>query len=197
MLRLKRPSDTEIRHLMATAAETTYTYPMVGVTQASGSIRDQVPPAYEVDYTQATLGHGRHCFEAARQAVREWQMFTTGWIDLCYPDVPVEKDAVVGVLARTVGLYSLNLSRVIYVQDEPSRFGFAYGTLPQHVERGEERFLVWHDPVDDTVWYSITAVSDPAHWLVRLGKPFARHVQRIFAQDSVRAMRLAAQHSDA
>ncbi len=52
-----------------------------------------------------------------------------------------------------------------------SRFGFAYGTLPGHVESGEERFLVEWDRGDDAVWYDILAFSRPNHVLTRLGYP--------------------------
>jgi uncharacterized protein (UPF0548 family) len=51
----------------------------------------------------------------------------------------------VGVLGRHFGVWSLNACRIAYVIEEvPSlrRYGFAFGTLPGHVERGEERFTV-------------------------------------------------------
>ena len=35
--------------------------------------------------------------------------------------------------------------RVIYIIDEDDRWGYAYGTLPHHVERGEESFIVSKD----------------------------------------------------
>lgn len=67
------------------------------------------------------------------------------------------------------------------------RFGFAYGTLPAHVEEGEERFCIeLHD--DGTVWYDLRAFSRPRYWPVRLGKPLARRLQRRFARESQAAM---------
>jgi alpha-ketoglutarate-dependent taurine dioxygenase len=40
------------------------------------------------------------------------------------------------------------------------RFAFAYGTLAEHAESGEERFQVeWRE--DDSVWYDILAFSRP------------------------------------
>src|SRR6185436_6673895 len=69
------------------------------------------------------------------------------------------------------------------------RFGFAYGTLPDHIERGEERFLIEWDRKDDSVWYDILAFSQPRHPLVRLGAPVARLMQKRFARDSISAMR--------
>jgi uncharacterized protein (UPF0548 family) len=78
----------------------------------------------------------------------------------------------------------------VYVVDEPRRFGFAYGTLREHVERGEERFLVEHRP-DDGVWYDLFAFSTPQHVLARLASPIGRALQRRFAHDSMAAMQRA------
>ena len=46
------------------------------------------------------------------------------------------------VLARSLGLWWLNACRIVCVIDEDrpvTGFGFAYGTLPDHAESGEER----------------------------------------------------------
>ena len=43
-------------------------------------------------------------------------------------------------LARHLGLWTLSACRIVYVLDEPRRFGFAYGTL-EHVVRGEQDFV--------------------------------------------------------
>jgi hypothetical protein len=77
------------------------------------------------------------------------------------------------------------------------RFGFAYGTLADHPERGEERFVVeWHE-WDDSVWYDLCAVSRPAHWLARLGYPYTRWEQARFRRLSAAAMQNAVQQNQA
>src|SRR5262249_55066407 len=81
-----------------------------------------------------------------------------------------------------------NRCRIVHVVDEPRRFVFAYGTLPGHVESGEERFLIEWLP-DDSVWYDLRAFSRPRLWLVRLLYPLARRQQRRFARESLAAMR--------
>ena len=68
------------------------------------------------------------------------------------------------------------------------KFGFAYGTLPGHVESGEERFLVEWDRGDDGVWYDILAFSRPNHILTRLGYPVVRRLQKRFGRDSAASM---------
>jgi uncharacterized protein (UPF0548 family) len=90
-------------------------------------------------------------------------------------------------------MWSLNACRVVYVIDEPERFGFAYGTLPNHIERGEERFLIERQS-DDSVWYDILAFSQPRHPLVRAGFLYARRLQKRFARDSLGVMKSVVLH---
>ena len=99
-----------------------------------------------------------------------------------------------GVLGRHFGVWSLNACRIVYVIEKASllrRYGFAFGTLPAHVERGEERFTVeWHR-AEDSVSYEVFACARPAHPLAIVGPPFVRLVQRRFAAASLRAMAAA------
>jgi uncharacterized protein (UPF0548 family) len=95
------------------------------------------------------------------------------------------------VMGQAIGIWRLNACRIVYVVDEAgatSKFGFAYGTLPGHVESGEERFLVEWDRGDDAVWYDILAFSRPNHILPRLGYPFVRVLQKRFGRDSAASM---------
>ena len=94
---------------------------------------------------------------------------------------------VVGIAARVWGVWSLNAARIVYVIDESQRFGFAYGTLPGHVEMGEERFLIERTE-DDSVWYDILAFSRPRHLLTKLGYPMIRRLQKRFGRESAAAM---------
>jgi uncharacterized protein (UPF0548 family) len=147
-----------------------------------------------VDRTRVRLGRGEAVFDAARAALRRWQQFQLGWVELCWPDTPVQVGAGVAVLARAAGFWWLNACRIVYVVDEAGparRFGYAYGTLPSHAGRGEERFLVEMDPADGSVWYDILAFSRPGGWLIRLGYPRVRQVQKRFGRDSAAAMQRA------
>jgi uncharacterized protein (UPF0548 family) len=122
-------------------------------------------------------------------------MYETGWTMLCWPDASISEGTVIGVLGRHLGLRSLNACRIAYTIEEegPSlkRYGFALGTLPGHVERGEERFTVeWH-ATDDSVFYELFAFSRPSHPLARAAPPLARMIQRRFARDSLLSMKAA------
>lgn len=66
--------------------------------------------------------------------------------------------------------------RVVDVVDEPTRRGFAYGTLPGYPESGEESFVVELGETGD-VTLTITAVSRPASRLARLAGQVGRRVQ--------------------
>ena len=182
------PSEARIREVLASQATAGFSYPGAGAT------RDHAPPGYRVRQQSFALGRGPGVFERAKQAIREWRMFDIGWIELCWPDVPIEPGSTVAVLARHFGFRSLNVCRIVYGIDEPRRYGFAYGTLPEHAEAGEERFTVeWRE--DDSVWYGILAFSREKHPLAKVAYPLSRMLQARFRRDSGRAMQTAVAES--
>lgn len=163
---------------------------------AVGASRGEPPPGYQVDHNRVRLGVGREVFDRACAALRRWEMFHLGWVQLCWSETPIEVGAVVAVQAPLFGVWLCNACRIVYTINETGpvdKCGFAYGTLPDHVESGEERFTVEWCHADDTVWYDVLAFSRPNHFLIRLGYPFARHYQKKFARDSLAAMHKAVQ----
>jgi len=74
-----------------------------------------------------------------------------------------------------------------------ANFGFAYGTLPNHAEMGEEIFEVLLEPESEEVVYRIRAVSKPRAALARIGYPITRVFQERFRRDSIRALQRAIQ----
>ena len=186
---MKKPSKAEIERFIASQRDLPLSYDEVGAT------RDGVPPkSYVVDRYRVKLGEGEEAYERAREALCSWRQLELGWVGLRPGGAPVEVGTTVAVLASHVGFWSLNSARIIYLVQERGdveRFGFAYGTLPGHAERGEERFLVEWSHEDDAVFYDVLAFSRPNHILAWLGYPFARVLQRRFARDSEEAMRKA------
>jgi uncharacterized protein (UPF0548 family) len=87
------------------------------------------------------------------------------------PDAPSEVGTTAAVVGRHHGSFSLNACRVVYLIDEDDgnlrRRGFAYGTLPEHAERGEERFTGEWRREDGSVRYDLYAFSRPNHPLAR------------------------------
>jgi len=115
-------------------------------------------------------------------------MFDFPWVELCWPSAQIDAGTNVAVLIRHFGFYSLNGARIVYVINDPDTFGFAYGTLADHGESGEERFSIQFDRGSGAVVYDILAFSRPSHPLAKLGFPLTRHLQKRFARDSMAAM---------
>jgi uncharacterized protein (UPF0548 family) len=187
MVSFRRPSVATLQAFVASQARLDLSYAAVGATAGTP------PPGYSVDHTRAKLGEGGLVFAAAKAALGHWQQFQLGWAEIWPPDAPVQVGQVVAVVARLFGIWTWSACRVVYLVDEPGRmqrFGFAYGTLPDHPESGEERFTVeWHE--DGAVWYDILAFSRPRQPLLRLAYPVLRRLQKRFARDSVAAMKRA------
>lgn len=185
MVSLRKPSLSEIRKFLDGQARLDFSYGFVGSTATT-------PPAgFNVDHTRLKLGSGEAVFLAATSALQRWEQFRLGWVEPWSPETPIKAGAVVAILARVAGLWWFNACRIVYVIDEGGpvhRFGFAYGTLAEHAETGEERFLIEWDQADNSVWYDILAFSRPRHLLARLGYPFARLMQKRFARHSAAAM---------
>ena len=185
MLSWRKPSAESIGHFLTAQAKLPFTYEAVGTTA-------EMPPAgYVVDRTRIKLGEGEAVFRLAIAALRRWEQFNLGWVVEWSPNTPIQANEVVAVMGRAIGLWWLNACRIVYVVDESgpiSKFGFAYGTLPGHVESGEERFLIEWDRGENIVRYDILAFSRPNHFLTRLGYPVVRRLQKRFAWDSAASM---------
>jgi uncharacterized protein (UPF0548 family) len=184
MFLLRKPTEEQVRHFISAQQALPFSYPEVGATET------KAPPGYTVDHNRIKLGEGEDTYQRAVDALRSWKHFELGWVTIVPRKTMVETGSTVAVQAKTFGFWSLSASRIVYVIDEREsmrRFGFAYGTLPDHVECGEERFTIeWHQ--DDSVWYDIYAFSHPQHPLVKLGFAIARRLQKRFARESLAAM---------
>jgi uncharacterized protein (UPF0548 family) len=182
MFLMRQPSEEDAVRFVASQRDLPFTYAEVGATNAT-------PPAgYNIDHNRIQIGAGEAAYRRAVDALKNWRHFDLGWVTIMPRGVAVEVGATVAVKARAFGTWSLSAARIVYTIEEERRFGFAYGTLPDHVEKGEERFLVEWLP-DNTVWYDIIAFSRPRHPLVRLSSPLARRLQHQFARASLNRMK--------
>jgi len=194
MFTLREPSDEDIRNFLLNQSKLPFSYAEVGATRLQPAANSDAPRGFTVDHNRIQLGRGAEIFQRAVEALKQWRQFELGWVSIAPRGVKVEEGALVAVKAWACGMWSLNACRVVYVVDEAEpirRFGFAYGTLPDHIERGEERFSIEWDRKDDSVWYDILAFSQPRHPLVKLGSPVARIMQKRFARDSLLVMKSA------
>ena len=98
------------------------------------------------------------------------------------------------VLIHHFWFWSLNGCRVLYELGDrldDTNFGFAYGTLTNHAEMGEEIFQVSISPGSEEVSYSIRAASKPRAALAWIGYPITRILQARFRRESLAAMQRA------
>ena len=183
MFSLRQPSEHAMRTFLAEQSGKPFSYEEVGMSQ-----EDDVPDRFSVDRYRVQLGRGQEVFERAAEAVRTWKVYPSAWMTLYPPNAPVVKGTSVAILAHLPIIWGKSAVRIVYVIEEPRRYGFALGTLPKHIESGEERFSVeWL--ADDSVWYEILAISRPRHPLAKLGYPVARLVQKRFGHDSKEAVK--------
>jgi uncharacterized protein (UPF0548 family) len=186
LFRLQPPSKDDVLQFISQQRRSTFSYPEVGASAAN-----KLPEGYNIDRNGILLGSGELIWRRAVQGIREWQMFNMPWVRLYWPTSPIEVGTNVAVLINHFGFCSLNPARIVYVVDGEGpviKYGFAYGTLEEHSERGEERFTVEWNRSDDKVWYNILAFSRPNKALAKLGYPLARMLQKRFSEASKLAM---------
>jgi uncharacterized protein (UPF0548 family) len=178
-----RPSADALGRIRDESAVAPLTYDAVGATLTA-----PLPHGWFRDELEDVVGHGDTAFAAAREALRGWRAHAGAGIATSSPPTPI---AVGGVVAMALGVgpvWTIGACRIVAVVDERDAFGFAYGTLAGHPERGEESWVLRHGP-DGGVTLTVRAISRPGAALVWLGLPVARQLQHRAARGFVRGIR--------
>lgn len=178
-----KPDKPQIELFIAEQKNSDLTYTEVGVTETNSY------PFWNRDHNRTLIGNGDRTYKSAYAAIQTWKMFDIPWIELHANSTFICKDLNVAILVHHLGFWSLNAARIVYIIQESERFGFAYGTLQEHGEMGEERFSVDINPSTGDVHYDILAVSRPRHLMAMLGYPYTRYLQKCFALESMLAMK--------
>jgi uncharacterized protein (UPF0548 family) len=165
--------------LLTAAERDSLSYPQVGLIE-------RPPPGFRLDRWTRTLGTTEQAFDAAREALRSWQVHRGAGLAVC-ADGPPTVGANVAMSAPLPVGHVDAVCRVVAVEDTSGRFGFTYGTLSEHPERGEERFTVLR-AADSHVEFEIVAVSQPQHPLARAFGPIARRLQQSATERYLDAM---------
>ena len=176
-VQLAYPSPAVLQQFLQGVKHQPFAYKEVGATEF------EFPKGYAHDRNSVQIGYGKKDFERAKIALQNWQHFPENWTKIVPEKTGIEVDMNVAVLFKLFGLWWINSARIVYVVDEENRYGFAYGTLPEHVEKGEEYFGVELRD-DGSVWYRVEAFSRPNFWLIWLGYPIARLFQKRFVRHS-------------
>jgi uncharacterized protein (UPF0548 family) len=187
MFLARRPSFATIDRFLGESQGLPLSYGPIGIVSAETA-------GHSLVEATVVVGHGPADFERARAALLAWKHFDIGWVEAFPRQAPVAVGTVVAVLIRHLGFWSLNGCRVLYHIGSPAdeaRFGFAYGTLTNHAESGEELFEVFVDTRTGDVMYRIRATSWPQTMLTRIGHPIVRRLQERFRRHSAAAMKRA------
>ena len=173
----------------ATGSEPDLQYPDVG-----GTREGRTPEGFDRLARSTVVGRGREVFDRVADALLRWDVHRGAGLTV-EADGPVAEGSHVRLMLPGP-LRSLPVTiecEVVYVIDEPGRGrrGFAYGTLPGHVEEGEARFLVETDPARDDapVTLSVEAFSRPGRPWVASVAPLARLGQEAATQGYLLAAR--------
>ncbi|PYS60412.1 MAG: DUF1990 domain-containing protein [Acidobacteria bacterium] len=187
MFLARRPSARKIEEFIQDSQSLPLSYDQIGVAKHS-------PSDFKIDQASGVIGRGKTAFERARLALREWRHFELGWVEIFPKNASIEPGTTVAVLIHHFWFWSLNGCRVLYELGDrldDTNFGFAYGTLTNHAEMGEEIFQVSISPGSEEVSYSIRAASKPRAALAWIGYPITRILQARFRRESLAAMQRA------
>lgn len=127
------------------------------------------------------LGQGRECFDQATQRLFTWQAHR-------FAGVRVE-DLGSDTVELTIGP-TRSRCLILEQKTDADRSLLIYGTLPGHVESGEEAFQVSISP-DGTVTGRCVAFSRHAWIWARIGAPVARMVQLYITRRYLQGMKPA------
>jgi uncharacterized protein (UPF0548 family) len=187
VLVLRRRSSFELDALLGLAAREGPSYPEVGATESA-----VLPPGYRHDRHHRQLGDSQ-VFDRAATGLRHWVAHEAAGIHIFPRDQPVSLGATILVVISLGPAQMVAPCRIVRVIDELDKFGFAFGSLPGHPERGEEAFVV--ERRTNGTFFNIIAFSRSADPLVRLAGPIGRAIQLAITRRCVSALARYAQSS--
>ncbi|MGZ0712232.1 DUF1990 family protein (plasmid) [Coraliomargarita sp. W4R53] len=151
---------------------------MLNVTYTEvGATAGELPSGYHHLRAERVVGKGRQAFEQAADDLLAGRVQRRAGAAIRLSDEPLREGTQVEMRLRVGPLVFNAPCVVVWAERTADYCGFAYGTLPGHPERGEERFELQLMPSGEVV-LRITAFSAPARWFTRLGGPAGRLVQK-------------------
>ena len=183
-IRLSRPVPDDLGRLADRVRADSLTYEPVGMTTLATA-----PSGYRLGRWSCLLGRGETVFDTAADTIRQWQVQKGAGI-VVLADGPPRAGQVVAMSAPLPIGYIDLACRVVDVANTSDRYGFTYGTLSVHPERGEESFTVTRQS-NDEITFEIVAVSRPRDLLARAFPPIAHRLQRAATARYLAAMQAA------
>jgi len=150
---------------------------MFGVTYSEvGATAGRLPDGFHHERAERVIGRGRTAYERACDDLFRGEVQRRAGAETWMSETPLR----VGTRMRMrIGVGPLRFVApcvVVWAERTAESAGFAYGTLPGHPERGEERFAILLADTDDVV-FRITAFSAPGRWFTRWGRPVGQWMQ--------------------
>jgi uncharacterized protein (UPF0548 family) len=177
-----RPSPAALEAILREQRDEAFTYPDVGAT------RGRLPGGYRHGRQVVELGRGEDVFVRAAEGLRRWQAHRGAGVHVPPADAAVEPGTTVVVAVPLAVVHVTVACRVVYLTDEPTRSGFAYGTLPHHVIEGEEAFVVERDDTD-VVRFAVTAFFRPRGRLIAAGGPLVHVLDQLLVRRYLSGLR--------
>jgi uncharacterized protein (UPF0548 family) len=146
-------------------------YPEIGATR-----NDELPDGYRHVRRHVRLGTGEPAFRAVAEALARFDVQRGAGLRV---RASAGTAAVEVRVASGIGIGPFRLwapCAIVWVVDEPDRYGYGYGTLAGHPETGEEGFVVSLD-ADGAVWFDIRAFSRLSRRYLKLAGPIPAMLQ--------------------
>jgi uncharacterized protein (UPF0548 family) len=172
-VRLGRRGDDRLQQALADAEQAELTYDHPGSTLREGSTPGVADRSFALEV--------RGDVAAAAAALRRWVPHAGIRARIHPANAAMEVGTTVLVVAPFGPFEMAVPDRIVAVVDEPTRFGFAYGTLAGHAEAGEELFLA-EQVARHRLRLTVRVHARPATWPARLGAPLVTLLQRAAAR---------------
>ncbi|GAB4814132.1 hypothetical protein N2152v2_001178 [Parachlorella kessleri] len=143
------------------------------------------------------VGTGRKVYDAAIQAIKDWEHLQLGWNVTTQP--ALKPGATICSATQTVVPWSVLPAQVVYCKEGAAslgagnkgrRFSTALCSLTGHQLAGEERFSV-ELHADGSVWYDVFLFSKPDTLLALVSLPVVKLQQIRYVKDSAKAVQEA------
>jgi len=135
-IRPSRPTTDLLEELRIDQLHTDLTYDAIGQTLSGNT-----PSGFRSFSVERELDSRPDAMKRARSAIRDWAGHHRAGVVVHPGRAPLDAGVVVTMAARTFGLWTTSCWRIVHMFDTEHEFGFVYGTLPHHVEIGEEAFV--------------------------------------------------------
>ena len=94
-----------------------------------GATATSPPAGYATDRPRISLGNGESIFLAAKAALRRWELFRLGWVELWSPDTPIQSGEVVAIMAWTAAPCPMYQAAILWTGIETVVFGTSIRSL--------------------------------------------------------------------